>query len=245
MKIMSFNVKHIPFEDFFFIWKKRYKKLINLIKRENPDILGMQEITKSGKKYIEKKLTQYNVIGDSRHSAFLTDEYNPVLIKKEYNIKSSKTYSLSENINKLGTKTKDDNYPRICVVVHINKNSDNFLIVNTHIDNSSFENKNRLLEILKKIIKDEKKDNEFIIMLGDYNMTMGNVNLYNFSKEYVSPFKDYKEGTFPSSLNLRALDHIFLDKRLNYSKDKIHKDSNDRGFLSDHNPISCIVTLKK
>ena len=44
--------------------------------------------------------------------------------------------------------------------------------------------------------------------------------------------------------DMRALDHIFLDPRLDYYNEKIYSDSNERGFMSDHNPISCIVKEK-
>ena len=245
MKVMSFNVKHISIEDIFFIWKKRYRRVAQFIRNEDPDVLGMQEITKKGKKFLSNYLPEYNIVGESRHSGFFTDEYNPILIKKKYKITSYKTYSLSDNIEKLGTKTKQDNFPRICVVVHMETKKERYVLINTHIDNSDFENRKRLLNILEKIIVKENNDNELIVIMGDYNMTIGNKNLAAFSKKYLNPFKDYTESTFPELSHLKPLDHIFLDKRLDFSDDKIHKNSNDRGFLSDHNPISCCIKLKK
>ena len=76
-------------------------------------------------------------------------------------------------------------------------------------------------------------------------MTVKNHNLVSFSKEYLDPFKDYNVGTFPSRPDMMALDHIYLDKRLRYKNDKIYVDSNKKGFLSDHNPISCEVSVPK
>ena len=174
-----------------------------------------------------------------------TNEYNPILIKKDYELISNNTFSLSENIYKLGNKTKNDKFPRICVVDHIKKDNKKYIIVNTHIDNSSFQNKKRLLDIYEKIIDKELSDDEYIILMGDYNMTIDNKNLKFFSKKYLDPFKDYKIGTFPALPNLKALDHIFIDKKLGYCDDKIYTDSNDRCFLSDHNPIGCSVSEKK
>ena len=245
MKIMSFNVKHNIIEDVLFTWKKRYKMVKQFIEKEDPDILGMQEITRLGNSFFKRKFYNYNIIGDSRHSSFLTNEYNPILIKKEFNILSYNTYSLSSNINKLGTKTDEDKFPRICVVAHVEKDEKKFIIVNTHLDNSGFENKKRLLGILEGIINKEKKKDEFAIIMGDFNMTLGNKNLLEFSKKYVNPFKDHNEGTFISLTNSKTLDYIFIDKKLGFLDDKIYKNSNDNGFLSDHNPISCCIKLKK
>lgn len=244
MKIMSFNIKHSIIEDMLGLWRKRYKRVFNFIISEKPDILGLQELTTKGRKYLRKRLNEYNVVGDKRHSAIFTNEYNCIFIKKEYEIISHKTYSLSSNITKLGTKSKCDKFPRICVVAHIKIGKTKFMIVNTHIDNSDTKNKKRLLDIYSKIIDDNLIKDEYIILLGDYNMTVKNDNLVRFSKKYIDPFKDYKQGTFPSRPEMPALDHIFLDKRMTYSNDRIHNNSNDRGYMSDHYPISCEVIIK-
>jgi endonuclease/exonuclease/phosphatase family metal-dependent hydrolase len=74
-------------------------------------------------------------------------------------------------------------------------------------------------------------------------MTLDNENLLKYSKKYVDPFKNHKETTFPQDTSIKALDHIFLDQRLTYSDEIIYSNSNDNGFMSDHNPISCIVKI--
>ena len=245
MKVMTFNIKHIIYEDILWLWKKRYKKAVDLIKEEKADIVGLQEITRKSKRFIEKNFPDYYIIGESRHSKRLSNEYNLLMINKKYNLISYKTYSLSDNIHKLGTMTKDDNYPRICVVAHIKDKNNSFMIVNTHLDNSDTNNKKRLLNIYKNIVKDELQENEYVILVGDYNMTIDNKNLLEFSKDYNDPFRNYEIGSYPDRPDMKALDHIFLDKRLSFSCDRIHTDSNDSGFISDHNPVSCRVHIKK
>ena len=244
LKVMSFNLRHIIKEELVGLWKIRYRRIIDFIDSESPDIVGLQELTRKGKRYLKRNLKDYDIVGKRRYSIIFTNEYNCILIKKDFKIKGHKTYSLSDKINILGRKSKSDNFPRICTLAHIERANDKFLIANTHIDNSSAENKNRQLKIFDNIIKTHKKDDEYLIITGDFNMTMNNKNLYNYSKNFVAPFKDYMVGTFPSEPDMRALDHIFLDQRLEYSDEIIYSDSNDRGFMSDHNPISCIVRVK-
>lgn len=243
MKVMSFNLRHIIKEDILGLWRKRYELIVEFLRQEEPSIIGVQELTKKGKRYLKRKLKKYKVVGKKRHSIIFTNEYNCILIRKDYKIKGHKTYSLSDKINRLGRKAKTDNFPRICTLVHLEKNGKNYLIANTHIDNSSTENKKRLLDIFDNIINTHIKEDEYLIITGDFNMTLDNRNLVNYSKKFIDPFKDYQEGTFPSRPEMKALDHIFLDKRLTYSDEKIHKDSNEKGFMSDHNPISCIVKI--
>ena len=244
MKVMTYNIAHKTFKDIFFVWRNRYKKVVDYIKKENPDVLGMQEITKKGARYLIKKLDDYNIVGESRRSIILTDELTPVAIKKEYELTSYKTYSLSRDINKLGLKEKEDNFPRICVVCHIEKDKHKYLIVNTHIDNSDGPNKKRLIGILKDIIDKEKTKDELLIIMGDFNMTLNNDDLVLFAKDYIDPFKDYTYGSFCPNPKGKSLDHIFLDKKLSYKKDKIDTKSNDEKILSDHFPVMCEIICK-
>lgn len=245
LKIMSFNLRHIIKEEFIGLWKKRYSKIVDFILDQNPDVIGVQELTRKGKKYLKRHLREYKIVGKKRHSVIFTNEYNCILIKKDYKIKGHKTYSLSDNINKLGRKHKDDNFPRICTLAHIEKEGRKYLIANTHIDNSSKANKKRQLGIFDMIINTHKKDDEYLIITGDFNMTLDNENLLNYSKGFIDPFKKYTITTFPSMPDIKALDHIFLDKRLEYVDEKIFSNSNDNGFMSDHNPIQCTVRIKQ
>lgn len=244
MKVMTFNLRHIIKEDIFWFWRRRYKRIAEFIENEDPDILGVQELTSKGKRYLKSRLKNYVIMGKKRHSIILTNEYNCILVKKDYYIKNHKTFSLSDKINELGRKAKKDNFPRICTIAHIKKDDVKYLIVNTHIDNSDKENKKRLLSILKTIIEKNKKEDEYVIITGDFNMTMNNKVLVDFSNNYISPFKDYLTGTFVEKKDMRAIDHIFLDKQLSYKNDKMYTSSNDNGFMSDHIPISCEVFKK-
>ncbi len=243
VKIMSFNLRHIIKEEIFGLWKKRYEKIVNFIKSESPDVIGVQELTRRGKRYLKRNLKEYKIVGKKRHSIIFTNEYNCVLVKKEFKIRSHKTYSLSDKINRLGRKSKEDNFPRICTLVHVEKENKKFLIANTHIDNSSVKNKKRLLGIFDNIVVTHKKEEEYLIITGDFNMTLDNDNLLRYSKKYLDPFKDYTITTFPAMPEIKALDHIFLDNRLSYSHEIIHSNSNDDGFMSDHNPITCIIEI--
>ena len=245
MKVMTFNLKHRILEDIFGLWKKRYVKIVDYIKNENPDIIGVQELTRKGKRFLKKQLTDYQIIGKRRHSIILTNEYNCLLIKKEYEITKHNTFSLSDKITHLGRKSKKDKFPRICVVAHVIKDDLKFMIVNTHMDNSDTKNKKRLLKIYNKIVESNKNDDEYVILTGDYNMSIDNDNLKDFAKNYLDPFENIKESSFTGFDDIKAIDHIFLDKRLSFKDSKLDRKSNDQNYLSDHYPLSCIVYIKK
>ena len=112
LKVMSFNLRHIIKEEFFGVWKTRYRRIIDFIDSESPDIIGVQELTRKGKRYLKHNLKDYKIVGKRRHSIIFTNEYNCVLVKKDFKIKGHKTYSLSDKINILSTnfnKFQNDN----------------------------------------------------------------------------------------------------------------------------------------
>ena len=243
LKIMSFNLRHIIKEEFFGVWKNRYSRIVEFIKCQNPDIVGVQELTRKGKRYLKKNLRDYKIIGKKRHSIIFSNEYNCLLIKKDIKITWHKTFSLSDKINKLGRKGKEDNFPRICTVAHLQKENLKYFAANTHLDNSNSENKRRMLGIFDSIIKKYKKDDEHLIITGDFNMSLNNKGLAKYADNYLDPFKNYQGTTYASDPDMRAIDHIFLDKKFKCKNEKVHTDSNDYGFMSDHYPLTCEINL--
>ena len=236
MKIMSFNLKDSIFDNLTFRWLYRYKKILKYILSVNPDIIGTQELTHSGRRYLMKRLTNYNIYGDSRKSNIFNDEYNSIIIKRSYKVKKFSTYSLSDDRDRLGTRGEADNFPRICVVVHCEKNGTKYLIVNTHIDNSKDRsNRRRLLTIVNDIIKEEKARDELLIVTGDFNMTLNNnIEKFVINNKLINVFEDYKKSTFPSRPEMRMIDYIMVDKKL-----KVKSYSVGDCNMSDHLPIIC------
>ena len=243
LKVMSFNLRHIIKEEFFGVWKTRYARIVDFILSERPDIIGVQELTRKGKRYLKRYLRDYDIIGKKRHSIIFTNEYNCLLIKKDIKITWHKTFSLSDKINKLGRKSKEDNFPRICTVAHIQKENIKYFVANTHIDNSNSENKKRMLGIFDSIVKKYKKEEEHVIIMGDFNMSLNNNGLAKYAEHYLDPFKDYLGSTYVPDPDMRAIDHIFLDKKFKYKNEEVHTDLNDFGFMSDHYPLSCEINL--
>ena len=90
-----------------------------LIQKRKLDVIGTQELTPRTKDYLEKRLEDYIFVGESRGSASISDEYNSILLKKEvFDLLDTKTYSLSNDINKKGGRFLLDFFPRICTVAH-------------------------------------------------------------------------------------------------------------------------------
>lgn len=239
MKIMSFNVKNFSFGKLF-----RTRNLYHYIDFIKADIVGFQELNSNSLNYLITNLDDYYIVTGSKSSYIpFYGEYTSILINKKYKIKSYKTYALYKDIDKIRKKDKNDKTPRICVVCHFEKDKKNYMIINTHLDNSDSDNKIKQLNILKTIIDKELSKDEYLIITGDFNMSIDNKRFSKFIKDnkYLDPYKDEKSSSFPSKPNMKMIDHILLDKRLKVIDKHIDKDINDFGYVSDHYSLICEI----
>ena len=78
MKIITFNFKNTRDIIINKVLKNRIAKVVEIYNKNLPDVIGMQEITNKELKIFKKELANYNIIGESRHSFGLSDEYNPL-----------------------------------------------------------------------------------------------------------------------------------------------------------------------
>lgn len=243
MKIMSFNTKNFSFLKLF-----RTRKLYKYIDYTDADIVGFQELNSHSLNYLISNLDDYYIITGQK-SSFIPfyGEYNTILINKKYKIKAYKTYALYKDINQIRKKDSKDKTPRICVVCHFEYDDKKYVVLNTHIDNSDSNNKKKQLDILKEIMDLEVKKDEYLLLVGDFNMSLDSKIFTEFVKtnKFLDPFKNEKMGSFPSKPSMKMIDHILLDKRLKVKDTSIDTEINDFGYISDHYPIICEFEAKK
>lgn len=244
MRIMSFNLRHSIIQSLTGYWIFRYKKIVRYLNTDIYDVIGTQEVTWFNKRYLVKHMTNYNVVGDGRGSFLFSNEYNVILLHKKYNITKYKTYSLSDNIEVLGTKISGYKFPRICTIIHCSFENNKYLIINTHIDNSSSDNKKKMLDILEEILHKEKEEDELVIITGDFNMSM-NKKIEEFIKKnrLINIFTDNDTGSFVKDKNMRRIDHIFVDKKFVVNKAYIDYSCNEEKCISDHYSIIGEISL--
>ena len=237
MKIITFNFKNTRDIIINKVLKNRIAKVVEIYNKNLPDVIGMQEITNKELRIFKKELINYNIIGESRHSFGLSDEYNPLFLNKNIKIIKNKTYSLSENIEKLGQKLLNAKYPRICTTAHIIYNNERYLIINTHLDHQYDEIREKELDILTKIIKSELNKNENLIVFGDFNM-----NRCEMIDKFSENNNLYITNNLGNTYKNKAIDYIFVSKSLKVNKAiKLEKEYDDV-IISDHNPV--LVEIK-
>ena len=208
------------------------KQIVKLLKNKNIDVYNLQEVYSKIDKDLKKtiKSLAYTINGTYR---FLIptryNEKNPIITNKK--VISNKTYHLPF----LPSITK-----RIMTKVVIEDNGKLVSIYNTHLEVRKEKVKERQL---KRILKILKKDNNPIILTGDFNLKTNNEMFNKFIKELESigiKHIDIADRTLKISKYHRAIDHIFISEEFKLiSKDRITDLE-----ISDHYPVLIQIDYK-
>lgn len=211
------------------------KEIIKYLKNNKIDILNLQEVYSKLDKDLAKDIDilKYNMFGKYRF--FLKrilnriNEKTPIITK--YNVVSYKTY----NLPFLPSTLK-----RVMTKVEVEIDGRLVSIYNTHIDYMMDITKKRQLNKILKIIR---KDNNPIILTGDFNLKNNNEIFNNFRKEMKRiniNHIDVGDNTWKPSKYHRAIDHIFISDDFKLDSKEIVKNIE----ISDHYPILIKVEFK-
>ena len=248
MLIATFNMKNSYSPSPSKSWIKRADSAVELINKRGLDVIGTQELTARTKKYLESKLEDYIFVGESRGSASISDEYNSILLKKEYfELLGTETYALSNNIYKKGSKFLLDAFPRICTVTHVTYEGYKYLIINTHLDNVFSYNRKLQLEVLSEVISLEKNVDEDIIVMGDFNMHLtGDLEKFAKKNKLVDAVPRELGSSFREFDRKEPIDHIFVSKP-SFDVVSSEYDTNKYNGInpSDHYPTIVDISRKK
>ncbi len=208
------------------------KQIVKLLKNKNIDVYNLQEVYSKIDKDLKKtiKSLAYTINGTYR---FLIptryNEKNPIITNKK--VISNRTYHLPF----LPSITK-----RIMTKVVIEDNAKLVSIYNTHLEVRKEKVKERQL---KRVLKILKKDNNPIILTGDFNLKTNNEMFNKFVKELESigiKHIDIADKTLKMSKYHRAIDHIFISEEFKLiSKDRITDLE-----ISDHYPVLIQIDYK-
>lgn len=173
LKVMSFNIRTTA-ED-------RWDRIKNVIERNDPDVLGTQEVSWYWQPYLKEQLEGYTCIGVGRdggdpHGRF-GDEAVYILYKTDkFELVEQNTYWYNEaDITKFGI-TQGGMYPRIFTYAILKRKSDGekFLYINTHM-HLHVECRVIAAGILKQFIS-EKGENLPVYVTGDFNTEWDQTN---------------------------------------------------------------------
>lgn len=261
IKVMTFNIRYDNPRDSLNAWPNRVGVLCELLKKEKPDLLGLQEALWYQYEQIDSAIAGYSSVTRGRDDGKKKGEMNPVFYNvNRFRLVRDSTFWLSETPGKPGSKGWGASLPRIVTWVELSDKNNNkpLLYFNTHFAHDSDSARIMSSEILLKEVKRIAGKNRFIIT-GDFNMppesraysilTESSVSHPLLSDSYiVSETKpegpDWTFNGWSDEPGKDRIDYIFVRRGMKVvNQSTIVKKEGDV-FISDHWPVKAIISLK-
>lgn len=247
VKVMTYNIRLDTPNDSVNQWPKRTHKVYALIKKYDPDLIGLQEVLHHQLTDLLQNLPAYSYIGVGRDDGKTKGEYSAILYKKDrFKAMNQNTFWLSETPAIPGTKSWDAAITRVASWGTFKdlKSNKEFLMINTHFDHIGVEARKNSAALLKQKASEIAKDLPLIIT-GDFNCTREDAPYGTIMEPkgvtLSDPAPKDPPGTFCSfkvnSIECKGIDYIFHSPEWKSEAYQVIKDNDGKYYPSDHLPV--------
>lgn len=250
---MSFNLRYITHEDTGALaWTARRDQVAELITREHPDLVGLQEALRPMLNDLDQRLAGYIEIGVGREDGKEKGEYSALLVKaSRFGVQESGNFWLSDTPEVAGSKSWGNEVVRICTWAKLydRQTRRSFHFFNTHMDHHSQPSREKGMALILSRIS-EHAGNEPYILTGDFNARADNPVHSLIAKSALHPTDVWKtlnpdvpeneSGTahdFTGKTDTGRIDYIYTSADFKPLESSILHDAKDGNYPSDHFPL--------
>jgi endonuclease/exonuclease/phosphatase family metal-dependent hydrolase len=206
LRVMTFNVRLLAGNDGANNWNARRDLAAEMLRAEDPDVIGTQELFKQQGDDIVERVPQFVWFGEGRRGGH-DDEHMGVFYRKDrLKVLESDNFWLSDTPDVPGSRTWGNLYPRMVTWARFERIADGatFTVYNTHFPYRDIDEPVRIR--CAEFIRDRLAKlprNERVILLGDFNTTFDTVAHSTLTESLTdawvaAPKRTGPEGTFHS-----------------------------------------------
>ncbi len=242
LKILTANIWR------YYEWEKRKKKLINFLKKQNADIVFLQEAAYDDRLKDKWKNQVEEINKEIQYPSFVFEKlmemekwhgkqidwimYYGLGILSKYPIEHSEIVILPPV-----EKTQKFGFMHVVIKTH----KENINLINVHFENTNPGSKEHLKQTLRWCKKNEIKP----IIAGDFNMKVTEDLKEAAEKEYqisylIKPYKSFMPTEFSHDKVPITLDYIMSHKD-KFEMEEVECVDND---VSDHKPVIAKIKIK-
>lgn len=255
IKVMTFNVKVYVLSDGINSWPHRFDKVAKLIKDENPDIIGIQELRPGMLQELASLLPEYNWVGLPRRE---NDEYTPIFYKKStVQLRDCGTFWLSETPETPGSMSWKTEYPRICTwgeFQFLERPERQCRVFNTHLDNISELARINGVKVIQFYMNKLNNKNQLPqILTGDFNAYPASaaVKFWTAEQGFIDAYikcddeKNLRKTfhNFEGGEEGEPFDYIFVSPDIQILETKIIRSRVEEQYPSDHYPVCSRIDI--
>ena len=153
-------------------WDERKADLVELMRKIDFDVVGLQEVCPGQAAYITNALPQYALVGEFRNKDRKSGEASPVCYRADrFEVLKSGTFWLSETPEEPGVKGWGAACPRVCswAILKDRRTGSEFCFANTHTDHiSELARKEGMLLIIRRM-REFAPPGTPVVFTGDHN----------------------------------------------------------------------------
>jgi len=250
LEVMTFNVRYANPGDGADAWEHRTELVFDVIRRHDPDLVGLQEVLEVQLDALRAAFPGYRFLGQGREGG-TRGEYSALMIRRaRLEVVESGDFWLSSSPAEVGSRGWDAALPRMCTWAVLRDRTDGktFLAVNTHFDHVG---RRARTESARTILTWRARHAELPLLLtGDLNAGEDSPPLGELRAGGLrDSFRDARPGAAPSGTfngftgesGGAKIDYVLVDEGWSTVAAAIVRDHADGRFPSDHYPV--VATL--
>ena len=247
LKVMSYNIRLSTDKDGTNAWKYRCPATLEMIKDQNPDVIGVQEALPEQVNFLEEWAEGYDCVGVGRDDGKKKGEFMAIFWnKKTVKLMKWGTFWLSETPEK-PSKGWDAACYRTATwaLMKDKRTGERFYFVNTHLDHAGAEARKNGLKLIVERISEINPEGYPMVLTGDFNMKPSAPELKdldacmkNTQKVALTTDAHQTFNGWGKAKSDMVIDYIYISgfsSCLEYQT--VTKKYAERKFISDHYPI--------
>ena len=268
LRVMSFNIRYGTADDGENRWENRREMAVDVLRRHDPDVVGLQEALRFQIDEIRGSLPQYGEIGVGRDDGKTRGEYSGILWRIDrLKVLESGTFWLSDTPEVPGSTSWGNTITRICTWGRfLHKSSGKaFYLFNVHLDHQSQPSREKSVVLLAQRIRDREHPDP-VIVTGDFNAGESNPAVRYLKGQSRAEEEGHPENPVPLVDTFRLLhaeatevgtfnrfkgdrsgekiDYVFVQPGRMVLEAAILHDNEGRRYPSDHFPVLARLSLQ-
>jgi endonuclease/exonuclease/phosphatase family metal-dependent hydrolase len=253
LTVMTFNIRYGTADDGPNRWELRRGQLIDVLKSQSPDVLGVQEALHFQLDEILAALSDYRMVGVGRADGGHGGEYSAILYRaSRLTVRRADTFWFSDTPDVVRSNTWGNAIERICTwALFDDKLGRPFYIFNLHLDHVSQPSREKSVELLLGRIT-ARAPLAPVIVTGDFNTgernpaTQAMLKLFRDTYRVIHPTATdvgtANQFTF-GKIDSEKIDYVFVQPDAQVLTAEIVRTAVDGRYPSDHFPVVARVLL--
>lgn len=257
VKVLTYNIRYANPGDAPNTWQNRKEKVFSLIRKETPDVFGVQEALMEQVADLEHAFPQYSRVGVGRDDGKEAGEFSPLFYDSgKFRLISSGVFWLSQTPQIAGSRGWDAACNRLVTWIKLSEKKSGFsyLVFCTHFDHMGELARRNSAQLLIHSVDSLSVDLPAIVM-GDFNANLES-EPYKLITEKANAFHltdarsictnvkgpEYTYTGFSvGGIKGEMIDYIFLKGFRKVKSFTVDPANNGEFYPSDHLPVSAVI----